>query len=889
MSYHEAQKIRKKLAPFISLLLAVACMGLLASCGGGGSNTSTTPDIEIRYGVEVPIDGASTRAIQSENIVAGEISGAKYVAKEIIVAIDSINDEAQFLPLVKTKGWTIVSYAKDLDMYTLSTNANTEKELKSTIAELKQLPYVRVAKFNTVVYGPKGVTSDPSWSIDAQSWNMRAIKLPEARDLILYPGQGVRVGVVDSRFVGDSQDLVFENIDYVQDKYVPPRLAGGYVRGSKDAVANPNHGMHVAGIVGATNNSIGMVGIVPNASISAVDPFGASGYSAIEAIYRAMSIAAGKGVKVINLSIGANLCDGVTCTTKASLYPTGEEDDVKDNIYLFDKFLTQYPKLIFVQSSGNDGQNYFGTSVGQTGAQDKKIYAEDNGILSLILGSPVSSFSSNQLQSREKIARRTIIVGSYAPDSGANKVTPYTMVPGANTASKLKDGFILAPGGSETNPVYSTILPGTFEDYRYGFMYGTSMAAPHVTGVAALVWQANSSLSASEVRDIILTNSDTVDGYRALNAEKAVRAALDTLTKPTVTLAATTTTPQLSQSVEFTATASSPNGAIKTYSWSFGDGTTLTGQTSPTTTHAYSATGDYAVTVTVTDEKGASSTSTAVHILPVSPVPTPTVTGITAPGSLTAGVNATFSINGSNLPTGENLLITPSGVGCTGFGYGTRSATAHTFACTPSAAGTLTFTIATAGGVSLGSRDVTVSASSTEKYSLVSNGAGGFYDKTECVKDTVTGLIWEGKTASGLRSTYSYTNYNSSVAGNMQRWNGQGTAIYDATANDVAASTNSIGYVNYVNQLNLCGLGAGWRVPTKDELMGLVDASVANGQKINQNWFPNTGQYYWSSSPNTENATYTVYGWAVDFNSGSANAYYARYNNLYIRLVRAGQ
>lgn len=53
MSHHEAQKIRKKLAPFMSLLLVVAFMGLLASCGGGGSGGTTTSDGNINTTGEI--------------------------------------------------------------------------------------------------------------------------------------------------------------------------------------------------------------------------------------------------------------------------------------------------------------------------------------------------------------------------------------------------------------------------------------------------------------------------------------------------------------------------------------------------------------------------------------------------------------------------------------------------------------------------------------------------------------------------------------------------------------------------------------------------------------------------------------------------------------------
>lgn len=889
MSHHEVQKIRKKLAPFMSLLLAVACMGLLASCGGGSGTGSTensnTPSADASY----------TKVVNESDFVTAP-NGATAVNNQLLLDVNNGVAYQTVIDYINQNNWTLVGYVSGAGMYQVDVGATDWATAKSN-AEKSGLFYLvsynRKAKFDAIT----SRWNDPLLQSLIGRWNLDAINIDQAYSILNQNPSGyTKVAVIDGGFRTDHQDISFASVQNSAGQNVNQATGcslsfplDNYSCSSEAKKSGANHGMNVAGIIaGAQNNNIGVAGI--SSRFVQLSGYEFQSYADIVGGIQKSIV---DGNKVINLSVNQKIIEyeGVSMSGGVYSIPPAAYDAYRVDAMAFGQrlfnILKTYDKdekVLLVKSSGNDAD----AGISVNGSSYAKIPSRYNGLHSAV----VSPEFIVDAAIRQRIARQTIFVGAFHMDSGTKSLANYTELPDTDTL--ISGNFILAPGGSRVSggATPGVLSAGYTKSYNSDYFYltaGTSQATPHVTGVAALLWQANPNLSASEVRDIILTNSDTVDGYRALNAEKAVRAAIDTLTKPTVTLAVSTTTPQLGQAVAFTATASSSNGAIKVYSWSFGDGTTLTGQTSPTTTHAYSATGDYAVTVTVTDEKGASSTSTAVHILPVSPVPTPTVTGITAPGTLTAGVNATFSINGSNLPTGENLLITPSGVGCTGFGYGTRSATAHTFACTPSAAGTLTFTIATAGGVSLGSRDVTVSASSTEKYSLVSNGAGGFYDKTECVKDTVTGLIWEGKTASGLRSTYSYTNYNSSVAGNMQRWNGQGTAIYDATANDVAASTNSIGYVNYVNQLNLCGLGAGWRVPTKDELMGLVDASVANGQKINQNWFPNTGQYYWSSSPNTENATYTVYGWAVDFNSGSANAYYARYNNLYIRLVRAGQ
>ncbi len=77
----------------------------------------------------------------------------------------------------------------------------------------------------------------------------------------------------------------------------------------------------------------------------------------------------------------------------------------------------------------------------------------------------------------------------------------------------------------------STLSDGS--DERYGYADGTSMAAPHVAGLAALIEGYNPTLTAAEVKNIVLTSGDalvslsttTVSGKR-INAHKALQAAV---------------------------------------------------------------------------------------------------------------------------------------------------------------------------------------------------------------------------------------------------------------------------------------------------------------------------------------------------------------------------
>ncbi|MCX8517216.1 MAG: DUF1566 domain-containing protein [Rhodoferax sp.] len=190
--------------------------------------------------------------------------------------------------------------------------------------------------------------------------------------------------------------------------------------------------------------------------------------------------------------------------------------------------------------------------------------------------------------------------------------------------------------------------------------------------------------------------------------------------------------------------------------------------------------------------------------------------------------------------------------------------------------GTATYSVAVsngAGTATSSSATLTVSA----KFSQVANASGGLYAKTECVKDNITGLVWEGKNPGGSSNraaNTTYTNFDGTGIG--QKPNGS-----NATPAELIASTNSIGYVHSVNTSGLCGF-SDWRLPTKEELQGILVSG--SSPTIDTEWFPNTqGNGYWTS---TQFGNFSFSVWFIGFGYANPSNDERSNSGLHVRLVR---
>lgn len=158
-----------------------------------------------------------------------------------------------------------------------------------------------------------------------------------------------------------------------------------------------------------------------------------------------------------------------------------------------------------------------------------------------------------------------------------------------------------------------------------------------------------------------------------------------------------------------------------------------------------------------------------------------------------------------------------------------------------------------------------------------------------CVRDNVTGLIWEVKTDDGGLhdgdDSYNWYDSNPETNGGFEGYaNYSGAICSGYSAGDAATWCNTQAYVVRVNAQGWCG-AKDWRLPTLDELRGIVDYSRSS-PAIDTHYFPDTrSSWFWSASPHAHDSGYAL---IVVFDYGLGGGY-GKKGNARVRLVRGGQ
>ena len=374
-------------------------------------------------------------------------------------------------------------------------------------------------------------------------------------------GTGVVVAVIDC-------GVAYENYGvYAQ----APDLAGTNFVAGWDFVNNdshPNddnaHGTHVAGTIAqTTNNSLGVTGVAFNCSIMPVKVLDAAGNGTYANIANGIIWAADHGAKVINMSLGGALSSSTL--QNAVIYADGLG-------------------VTIVCAAGN---------AASSAPQYPAAYTQCISVSAIRYDKTLAYYSS---------------YGS----------TIDICAPGGDvTIDQNGDGYV--------DGVLQQTHDGTnYSTFAYYFYQGTSMACPHVAGVAALlIAKAGGSLTPAQVRTAVQSTAqdlgsagwDQQYGYGLVDANAALLSLNPPTNPPVAAFTGTPLSGQAPLTVDFTDQSTyNPTS----WSWTFGDGGTSTLQNP---SHTYTTAGTYTVALTATNAYG-SNTLTKTNYITVTAPPT---------------------------------------------------------------------------------------------------------------------------------------------------------------------------------------------------------------------------------------------------------------------------
>ncbi|MEH6436364.1 S8 family serine peptidase [Massilia sp. DD77] len=506
-----------------------------------------------------------TRASKALSICLTALVGAGVVGHAQAAAPDTTRVIVAFKPGAAAKMKSAVSVAKGAVKHEIfGMNAMAIEVPAVALKGLENNPNVEYIE-EDVVRRPFALTS-PSTGTPYASGQLVPYGIKQVQaDLLPDTNAGLRkVCIIDSGYDIKHEDLSANSVTGDND----PNGTGAW------STDENHHGTHVAGTIAAINNSgTGVVGVAPNKRLKLhiVKVFDAEGWAYSSTLASAANKCGAAGANVISMSLGG----GRKSTTEQKAF---------DALYA--------KGVLNVAAAGNDGNRVvsypagYGSVVMVGAVDENKAWADFSqynnkvelagpgvGVLSTVPmgggiegaisvggvayaagameGSPVKSASgaladfgigdkvNNAMAGKVCLIQRgsidfavkvqncqtsggvgAIVYNNVAGAFGGTLGTTVTNIPSV-TASDTDGAAMKAKlGQSATVTVKAT---------NYAYYDGTSMATPHVSAVAALVWSYNTSCTAAQIRttlnnsalDLGAAGRDTKFGYGLVQAKAA--------------------------------------------------------------------------------------------------------------------------------------------------------------------------------------------------------------------------------------------------------------------------------------------------------------------------------------------------------------------------------
>lgn len=425
------------------------------------------------------------------NILFGELKDGEYTEGRILVGY---NDRKEVDKIVKAVNGKIVLEIPEIKVVSIKLNNMTVKQAYDKIKALKlsAIRYVEpsykrelikptVVKPNPEMFktGKPGLNNTRNYGeeLSNELWGLEALGITTT----LWEeasGTGVIVAVVDTGVDGTHPDLQGQVIE----GYRP--FTGEVLPEGTDSSFGGAHGTHVAGTIAAKKDGKGIVGVAPGAKIMPIvifdDPalVGGNGYVGDDYVAAGIIWATDHGAKVMNHSWGG----------WSYSYTMKEAFD----------YAMEHGVVMVVSAGNNTSDSHHQYPAGYPGVIQVAALDYYGGTFR------VAGFSSR----------------SDGVSVGAPGVMILSTVPGENSI-----------GYERHNANVPATNGGTYDYYE-----GTSMAAPHVTGVVAVLLQKFSNAKPWQIRKLLENTAydfngngwDHDTGYGLVKLDSALQGSLPT-------------------------------------------------------------------------------------------------------------------------------------------------------------------------------------------------------------------------------------------------------------------------------------------------------------------------------------------------------------------------
>jgi subtilisin family serine protease len=399
------------------------------------------------------------------------------------------------------------------------------------------------------------VYNDDAGNAMTQQITPYAVYQSEADQLTFQASAGMKVCVIDSGLDRSNTDFVWGNITGDNDSGT----------GNWDEHGGP-HGTHVAGTIAAADNNEGVIGMAPGVDLHIIKVFNAAGWGYSSDLAYAANKCSAAGANIISMSLGGGGANSTeenafkAFTESGGLVVAAAGNDGNS----VRSYPAGYSSVMMI--GANDANNaiadfsQFPSCTSTTGRGKKQTTVTDETICVEVTAGGVDTFStypaglatasnltadgafiaSSAMENAGDASGNTYYMGTAeSTDAGANgnicmidrgvvsfhdKVLNCENSGGVGAVIINNEAGMLYATLGDTNATTIPAVGGSFEDRAtllaassanisvgatdYGFMSGTSMATPAVSGLAALVWSNHNDCTGADIRAALKATAD---------------------------------------------------------------------------------------------------------------------------------------------------------------------------------------------------------------------------------------------------------------------------------------------------------------------------------------------------------------------------------------------